>query len=297
MSEIIRLESVSYIYGKGTPYEKLALDAVDLSFEKGSVTGIIGRTGSGKSTLVKLLNGLERPAFGTVFFEGENIWKRPREIGKLRFKVGLVMQYPEYQLFEETVRKDIAFGPKNMKLPEDEIERRVLEAAKTVGLSEDTLDKAPFDLSGGRKRRVAIAGVMAMQPDLLVLDEPAAGLDPEGRKKVFDAIDRYRTERGATVIIVSHSMDDMAVWCDRLVILSEGRVAGTGTAREIFGDPGLIRSSGLDLPQVGVLADLLEDRGLKLSGTVTTVPEAVSAISELFLSRGVTPTTKGGGAG
>lgn len=293
MSEILRLENVSYIYSRRTPYEKKALDGIDLSFEKGSVTGIIGHTGSGKSTLVRLLNGLERPTEGRVFFNGEDIWKKPREIGRLRFRIGLVMQYPEYQLFEETVGRDIAYGPKNMKLPQAEIDRRVAESAATVGLSEDVLEMPPFDLSGGRKRRAAIAGVMAMEPEVLILDEPAAGLDPEGRNRVFDAVERYRVEKNATVIIVSHSMEEMAARCDRLVILCGGRIAASGMASDIFGDPGKLISAGLELPQVGTLAMLLEGNGLPLGRPVTTVGEAADAIAALLDAHGFPPLATG----
>ncbi|MBO4322034.1 MAG: energy-coupling factor transporter ATPase [Clostridia bacterium] len=293
MSEILRLENVSYIYSRRTPYEKKALDGIDLSFEKGSVTGIIGHTGSGKSTLVRLLNGLERPTEGRVFFNGEDIWKKPREIGRLRFRIGLVMQYPEYQLFEETVGRDIAYGPKNMKLPQAEIDRRVAESAATVGLSEDVLEMPPFDLSGGRKRRAAIAGVMAMEPEVLILDEPAAGLDPEGRNRVFDAVERYRVDKNATVIIVSHSMEEMAARCDRLVILCGGRIAASGMASDIFGDPGKLISAGLELPQVGTLAMLLEGNGLPLGRPVTTVGEAADAIAALLDAHGFPPLATG----
>ena len=293
MSEILRLENVSYIYSRRTPYEKKALDGIDLSFEKGSVTGIIGHTGSGKSTLVRLLNGLERPTEGRVFFNGEDIWKKPREIGRLRFRIGLVMQYPEYQLFEETVGRDIAYGPKNMKLPQAEIDRRVAESAATVGLSEDVLEMPPFDLSGGRKRRAAIAGVMAMEPEVLILDEPAAGLDPEGRNRVFDAVERYRVEKNATVIIVSHTKEEMAARCDRLVILCGGRIAASGMASDIFGDPGKLISAGLELPQVGTLAMLLEGNGLPLGRPVTTVGEAADAIAALLDAHGFPPLATG----
>ncbi|MCQ2427985.1 MAG: energy-coupling factor transporter ATPase [Clostridia bacterium] len=285
MSDIITLENITYVYSPGTPYEKKALDNISVSFEKGTVTGIIGHTGSGKSTLVRLLNGLERPSSGRVLLDGEDIWLKPKSIGKIRFRVGLVMQYPEYQLFEETVRKDIAFGPKNMKLPEDEIERRVRETAKTVGLSEEVLDMAPFDLSGGRKRRAAIAGVMAMTPEVLILDEPAAGLDPEGRKKVFDAISAYKEEHGATVIIVSHSMEDMAERCDRLCILNNGRIAAYGNSGDIFGDPSVLIGAGLDVPEITAVAYKLSERGLKLGKAVFTVSDAAEAVAEILKGR------------
>jgi len=294
MSVIIKLENISYVYSPGTPFEKRALDKIDLEIEKGSVTGIIGHTGSGKSTLVRLLNGLERPSEGTVYLDGENIWKKPKQIGKIRFRVGLVMQYPEYQLFEETVRKDIAFGPKNMKLSAEEIEKRVSDCAKTVGLSEDVLEMAPFDLSGGRKRRAAIAGVMAMYPEVLILDEPAAGLDPEGRKKVFDAIDEYRRERGATIIIVSHSMEDMADRCDDLVILNNGRIAASGKSSDIFGNPSILTGAGLDVPQISAVASLLAKRGKRLDKTVYTVKDAADGYEKLLKGKGILPRNNTG---
>ncbi|MBQ2758021.1 MAG: energy-coupling factor transporter ATPase, partial [Clostridia bacterium] len=207
---VLSLERVSYVYGEGTPFEIKALDDVSLTVREGSVTGIIGHTGSGKSTLVQLFNGLEKPQSGRVLLDGGDIWAEPKKMRDIRFRVGLVMQYPEYQLFEETIAADIAFGPRNMGLDEAEIAQRVSEAASFVGLSPDVLDKSPFDLSGGQKRRAAIAGVMAMRPEILVLDEPAAGLDPRGRDSILQGICAYGKQTGATVIIVSHSMEDMA---------------------------------------------------------------------------------------
>ena len=230
----IRLEDISYVYSAGTPYEKHALDNINLDIRAGVITGVIGHTGSGKSTLMQLLNGLERPTAGKVYLDGVDIWEQPKKISAVRFRVGLVMQYPEYQLFEETVEKDIAFGPRNMGLSDDEIARRVAEAAGFVGLAPELMKKSPFDLSGGEKRRVAIAGVMAMTPEVLVLDEPAAGLDPVGRSTIFDAVERYRAGTGATVIIVSHSMEDMARICDDVVVLSGGRIIMTGSTSEVF---------------------------------------------------------------
>ena len=188
MNEILRIENLSYVYGKGTPFEKIALDNVSVSFEKGKITGLIGHTGSGKSTLVNLLNGLNKPTSGKVYLDGKDIWENPKEITKIRFKVGLVMQYPEYQLFDETVRADIGFGPRNLGLSNSEVEERVVEAARFAGVSEDLLNKSPFELSGGQKRRVAIAGIIAMRPDVLVLDEPAAGLDPRGRREILGSL-------------------------------------------------------------------------------------------------------------
>ena len=222
----IRVEKVSYVYSPGTAYRTDALDNVSVDFEAGKITGLIGHTGSGKSTLVQMLNGLLKPHSGEIILDGKSIWEKPKEIGKVRFRVGLVMQYPEYQLFEETVRKDIAFGPKNMGMSDAQIEESIKTVAEIVGLDEEALEKSPFDLSGGQKRRAAIAGVMAMEPEVLVLDEPAAGLDPEGRNSIFAAIADYRKRKNATVIIVSHSMEDMANWCDNIVVMSNARILG-----------------------------------------------------------------------
>ncbi|MBO5755927.1 MAG: energy-coupling factor transporter ATPase, partial [Clostridia bacterium] len=216
--EIIRLEDVKCVYGKNTPFEITALDGVTVGFEKGSITGVIGHTGSGKSTLVQMLNGLLKPTEGRVLFEGKDIWKNKKDIGTLRFRVGLVMQYPEYQLFDETVEADIAYGPRNMGLSPDEIAERVKEAAAFVGLPDDLLKKSPLELSGGQKRRAAIAGVIAMRPEVLVLDEPAAGLDPRGKEEIFEGLLSDRAATGATVILVSHSMEDMAKYCENIVM-------------------------------------------------------------------------------
>ena len=211
MDSILKLENVCYTYGAGTPFEKRALDNVSVEFKRGAITGLIGHTGSGKSTLVNLLNGLYKPSEGKVFLDGEDIWQKPKEIAKIRARVGLVMQYPEYQLFDETVMEDIAFGPKNLGLSKDEIKARVLEAAEFSGIEKDLLFKSPFDLSGGQKRRVAIAGIIAMRPDVLVLDEPAAGLDPGGRREILGNLCKYVQKYNASVILVSHSMEDMAI--------------------------------------------------------------------------------------
>ncbi len=281
MSAKIELKNVTYAYGRGTPFEVVALDNVDLKIHAGLVTGIIGHTGSGKSTLVRLLNGLEKPESGSVLLDGEDIWAKPKEIGKVRFRVGLVMQYPEYQLFEETVATDIAFGPKNMGLPEDEIKRRVAEYAALVGISSSELEKSPFDLSGGQKRRAAIAGVMAMEPEVLVLDEPAAGLDPEGKRLILGAVREYALRRKATVVIVSHSMEDMAALCDRVVVVSKGKILCDGTRDEVFGAADLLISSGLDIPELTRVAMLLAKRGYKTDKTVYTLNDAAEEILKL----------------
>ena len=281
MAAKIELKHVTYAYGRGTPFEVVALDNVDLEIHPGLVTGIIGHTGSGKSTLVRLFNGLEKPESGNVLLDGKDIWENPKEIGKVRFRVGLVMQYPEYQRFEETVAADIAFGPKNMGLPNDEIQRRVAEYAALVGITEAETKKSPFDLSGGQKRRAAIAGVMAMEPEVLVLDEPAAGLDPEGKRLILGAVREYADRRKATVIIVSHSMEDMAELCDRVVVVSNGKILCNGTRDEVFSAAELLISSGLDVPELTRVAMLLAEKGYKTEKTVYTLEDATEEILKL----------------
>ena len=278
----VTLDHISYTYGKGTPFEVKALDDVSLTIRESAVTGIIGHTGSGKSTMVQLFNGLEKPESGKVLLDGEDIWAKPKEIRRVRFRVGLVMQYPEYQLFEETVRKDIAFGPRNMGLSEKEIDERVKEAAELVELDESFLSASPFDLSGGQKRRAAIAGVMAMRPEVLVLDEPAAGLDPRGRDTILHAVRRYGQNSGATVIIVSHSMEDMAIYCDDIVVMSQAKVFLSGTRDEVFSHASELASVGLDVPQITRLALLLQEKGVALPNGIYTVPAALSALLPLF---------------
>lgn len=278
----VTLDHISYTYGKGTPFEVKALDDVSLTIRESAVTGIIGHTGSGKSTMVQLFNGLEKPESGKVLLDGEDIWAKPKEIRRVRFRVGLVMQYPEYQLFEETVRKDIAFGPRNMGLSETEIAERVKEAAELVELDESFLSASPFDLSGGQKRRAAIAGVMAMRPEVLVLDEPAAGLDPRGRDTILHAVRRYGQKSGATVIIVSHSMEDMAIYCDDIVVMSQAKVFLSGSRDEVFSYASELASVGLDVPQITRLALLLQEKGVALPNGIYTVPAALSALLPLF---------------
>ena len=278
----IKVENVSYLYSPGTPFEVRALDDVSIEIKEHTVTGIIGHTGSGKSTLVQMFNGLVKPMSGRILLDGEDIWAEPKKIGSVRYRVGLVMQYPEYQLFEDTVVEDIAFGPKNMGLEKDEIDKRVREAAELVGLDGELLSKSPFDLSGGQKRRAAIAGVMAMRPEVLVLDEPAAGLDPAGRNSIFDGIKRYAEATGAAVIIVSHSMDDMAKYCEELVVLSKSKVAMSGNRKEVFSRCDELESIGLGVPQITRLVMLLRDRGVEISPDIYTVDEAERALAELF---------------
>ena len=281
MSKII-VENVSYVYSAKTPFEAVALNGVSLSIAKNRITGIIGHTGSGKSTLVQMFNGLIRPTSGRILLDGEDIWEKPKEIGKVRFRVGLVMQYPEYQLFEETVRADIAFGPRNMGLDAEEIERRVLECASFVGLDPSLLDKSPFDLSGGQKRRVAIAGVMAMKPEVLVLDEPAAGLDPIGRSSIFGGIKKYAEATGASVVIVSHSMEDMARYCDDIVVMSDSKVAMTGNRNDIFSRAEELEAIGLDVPEITKLMMMLRERGIDLPCGIYTVEDAERCLMSVY---------------
>ena len=277
MSEII-LSGVGYSYGKKTPYETKALDNVSVTIARGKITGIIGHTGSGKSTLVQMLNGLIEPDKGKVKIDLQDIWENRKDIRKYRFKVGLVMQYPEYQLFEETIRKDIAFGPRNMGLSEEEIEERVLEAARFVDLDEALLEKSPFELSGGQKRRAAIAGIIAMRPDVLVLDEPAAGLDPRGRASIFKNISDYREKTGRTVVIVSHSMEDVARYCDELIVMSAAKVLMCGTPNKVFSQPEILVKNGLDIPQIAHLNMLLREKGIDLGDGIYTVEGAFERI-------------------
>ncbi len=278
MNEIIKLEDVSFSYSIKTPFETTALRHIDVGFEKGKITGLIGHTGSGKSTLVQLLNGLIRPESGRVLLQGVDIWEKPKEITSVRFRVGLVMQYPEYQLFAETVREDIAFGPKNMKLSDEEIDSRVSEAAAFVGLTEEMLDKSPFDLSGGQQRRAAIAGVVAMRPEVLVLDEPAAGLDPRGRRQILSGLAEYGRKSGSTVIFVSHSMEDMAHYCDNVVVMDHARILMQGSVSEVFSHSEELEAAGLDIPQIAKIATALRKRGIALSGDLYTVDGVKTAL-------------------
>jgi energy-coupling factor transport system ATP-binding protein len=278
----LQMENLCYRYGKGTPYEKLVLDGLDISFEGGCITGLIGHTGCGKSTLVQLCNGLLKPERGRVLLDGRDIFENPKEIAKVRFRVGLVFQYPEYQLFEETVRKDIAFGPTNMGLSEEEIARRVEQAARFVGISPKLLDQSPFELSGGQKRRVAIAGVIAMDPEVLILDEPAAGLDPMGREDILGGVRAYQRESGSTVIIVSHSMEDMARYADRLLVMQDGKLCMDGTPGEVFSDKEALNCIGLDIPQITRFMGLLAERGAQVNGNIYTVEGAVQELSRLL---------------
>lgn len=279
----IKVEGVSYVYSEGTPFSVKALDNVSFTVPSGKITGVIGHTGSGKSTLVQMFNGLVRPSSGRILLDGIDIWENGKKMQGLNFKVGLVMQYPEYQLFEETVKKDIAFGPKNMKLSDEEIAERVQYGIKFCNISPDIVERSPFDLSGGQKRRVAIAGVMAMKPEVLVLDEPAAGLDPRGREEILEGIRSFQRDTGTTVIIVSHSMEDMAKYCDEAVVMADGRVFAQGSREEIFAREDELRGIGLSIPEVTSLIHILKENGFPLDGEYYTVEEAADAIAKLLL--------------
>ncbi len=282
----LELKSVSYIYGAKTPFEKKALDGLDLTIKDGAMTGLIGHTGSGKSTVAQLLNGLYAPTSGKVLLDGEDINKNKKTLYETKFKVGLVFQYPEYQLFEETVAKDIAYGPKNMGCSDEETRERVIEAAKFVGLTAAMMNKSPFELSGGQKRRAAIAGILAMRPSLLVLDEPAAGLDPRGRDDILSKIVEYRRKMNSSVLIISHSMEDMAKYCDEIIVMNKGKVYMHGTPDEIFADPLALRDVGLNVPQITKLIYKLSESGIKFSKPIYTVEDACEEITKLMKQRG-----------
>jgi energy-coupling factor transport system ATP-binding protein len=262
-----------------------ALEGIHLNIRENAITGLIGHTGSGKSTLVQLLNGLTRPTSGRVLLDGKDIWEEPKKIKFVRFRVGLVMQYPEYQLFEETVRADIAFGPKNMGLSAEEIAERVCEAAALTGLDESLLEHSPFDLSGGQKRRVAIAGVIAMRPEVLVLDEPAAGLDPRGRDTILHMLRDYQQKTGATVIIVSHSMEDMARFCDDIIVLAQGKLVMQGRGHEVFARSQELSDVGLNIPEISRLCLMLRERGIPMDDGIFTVEQAEQCLLRLLASR------------
>jgi energy-coupling factor transport system ATP-binding protein len=272
--KIIETRGIRYVYSAGTPFEKVAVDDISIAMDQGDFIGIIGHTGSGKSTFVQHLNGLLRPAAGNIFVNGRDIWEDPKKIREVRFEVGLVFQYPEHQLFEETVERDIAFGPANMGLCAQEIADRVREAAGFVGLSPDVLDKSPFELSGGQKRRAAIAGVLAMRPKVLILDEPTAGLDPRGREQILGEITRYHKRTGSTVLLVSHNMEDIARYTRRVMVINEGRLFGFGAVDEVFSRVDELLEMGLALPQVTRIFHALAGRGFAVSGHVYTVAAA-----------------------
>ena len=280
MEPILQVQNLNFIYSAGTPFQHQALENVSFSVARGEFIGIIGHTGSGKSTLMQQLNGLLKPTSGTILLDGKDIWSDKKLTRQARFRVGLVFQYPEYQLFEETVYKDIAFGPKNMGLKEDEIDRRVREAAATVGLTEAQLQVSPFDLSGGQKRRVAIAGVLAMEPEVLILDEPTAGLDPVGRAGILQNIEDYRRTHNATIMMVSHSMDDVARLTDRLLVLNGSHLAMDGTPAEVFARAEELVEMGLNIPQVTRVFLELRKMGLNVE-PVYTLQQAVDTLTAL----------------
>ena len=280
MAPILEIKNLNHIYSAGTPFEHIALNDVSFSVERGEFIGVIGHTGSGKSTLMQHLNGLLKPTSGEVLLDGQNIWSDKKLTRQSRFRVGLVFQYPEYQLFEETVYKDIAFGPKNMGLSQEEVDRRVREAAGFVGLTEAQLEVSPFDLSGGQKRRVAIAGVIAMEPEVLILDEPTAGLDPDGREGVLKNIEAYRQAKNATIMMVSHSMNDVARLANRLLVMNGARLAFDGTPAEVFEHAQELVDMGLDIPEITRVFLRLQQLGLPVR-QVYTMEQAVKELSRL----------------
>ena len=285
MDTVIRTENLTHVYSRGTPFEKTAISGISVEIHAGELVAVIGHTGSGKSTFMQHLNGLLRPDGGTVYVDGEDIFATKEATRDVRFKVGLVFQYPEYQLFEETVYKDISFGPKNMKLSEAEIDERVREAAHFTGVGEELFERSPLELSGGQKRRVAIAGVMAMRPRVLILDEPTAGLDPAGCAGILQNITDYRRETGSTVLLVTHSMDDAAKIAGRLIVFHEGSVAMDGTPEEVFSRQQELVGMGLDVPQSAAIADALRARGVKLPKSIYTLDSLREAV--LGLAEGV----------
>lgn len=286
MSEIIKVEHLSYVYNPGMPDATAALDDVSFSIEEGDFVGVMGSTGSGKSTLISHFNGLNKPTSGTIYVDGRNMWAQGENLRDFRFLVGLVMQYPEYQLFEETCARDIAYGPKNMGLDDAEVARRVREAAQFVGLSDELLEKSPFELSGGQKRRVAIAGVMAMHPRVLVLDEPAAGLDPEGRDTILSQIQEYHKATGITVVLVSHSMEDIARYANRVLVLSKAKIAMYDTVEQVFARAPELLELGLSVPQVTQIFLRLKEMGLDIATDVYTIPYAVKTIRKALQGKG-----------
>lgn len=283
----LETQNLTYVYGEGTPFKITALDNVNINLEKGEFVAVIGHTGSGKSTLVQHLNGLLKASNGCVLLDGENIHESKAKLFDARFRVGLCFQYPEYQLFESTVYKDIAFGPTNMGLSEAEIDDRVRSAAKYVGIPDEMLAKSPFDLSGGEKRRVAIAGVISMEPEILILDEPTSGLDPRGREQILELIKNYREKTGKTVIIVSHSMDDVARFATKVIVMNDAKVEKTGTVDHIFENSSRLREIGLSVPQITEVFIKLREKGYPVSEKVYTVEQGYLELKKLFEGRGI----------
>lgn len=280
---IIETQNLTYVYGEGTPFKKVAVDDVNLKIEEGELVGVIGHTGSGKSTLIQHFNALLKPTGGKIFIDGEQInWEDKKSLRAIRFKVGLVFQYPEYQLFEDTVYKDISFGPKNMGLSDEEIDRRVRDTARLVGIDEKMLDKSPFDLSGGQKRRVAIAGVMAMEPKVLILDEPTAGLDPKGRETILSMIREYHKEKKNTVMLVSHSMEDVAKNATKILVMNKGRLFCYDDTKSVFARAEELKGMGLSVPQITNVFNNLKKRGISISDDVYTVEYAEKLVKKLM---------------
>ena len=282
----IQTKGLTYRYGIGTPFEKTAVDHVDLEIESGSFVGIIGHTGSGKSTLIQHLNGLLKPTEGSILLDGKDIWAEKAQMRQVRFRVGLVFQYPEYQIFEETVAKDIAFGPRNMGLAEEEVQARVKDTAAIVGLSDDILEQSPFLLSGGQKRRVAIAGVMAMRPEVLILDEPTAGLDPRGREEILEEIKAYRRQTGATILLVSHSMEDVARHAQQILVMNAGKVFCYGTVENVFRRSQELQAIGLAVPQITRVCNALRAKGIPLTEDIFTVEQAKEQLIAWYRKKG-----------
>lgn len=285
MTHAIETIGLTHYYSKGTVQQVAAINDVNLTIEKGELVGVIGHTGSGKSTLISHFNGLLKPDAGKVLVDGTDIWKDKETLRNTRFKVGLCFQYPEYQLFEETVFKDIAFGPKNMKLSEAEVKDRVLRAAEFVGVKPEHLDKSPFDLSGGEKRRVAIAGVMSMEPEVLIFDEPAAGLDPQGRRELIKLIRDYREQTGSAVVIVSHSMEDIASLADKVIVMNNSRIEMQGTVDEVYSRGGELRRIGLNIPEITEIFLRLRARGFDVPANVYTVEQGAAILKALASGR------------
>ncbi len=283
---IIKTENLNYVYSEKTPFEKSALKNVNIEIEQGEFVGIIGHTGSGKSTLVQHFNGLIKPTSGKIFVDGKDIWENEKEIASLRFKVGLVFQYPEYQLFDETVASDIAFGPRNMGLGDEEIKERVQMAAHYVGLTDEILAKSPFDLSGGQKRRAALAGVLAMKPKVLILDEPTAGLDPIGRDTILSRISKFREESNTTVLLVSHSMEDVAKVADKVLVMNEGQAVMFDTVEKVYSHSDELHEMGLNVPHITKVVSKLRKNGVDIPAGIYTVDKAYEVLLELFKKGG-----------
>lgn len=282
---VIKTENLSYVYGEGTPFRKVAVDDVNIEINEGELVGVIGHTGSGKSTLIQHFNGLLKPTSGKIFIDGEELWADKSRLRPIRFKVGLVFQYPEYQLFEETVYKDIAFGPKNMGLTESEIDRRIRDTIRLVGLNDSILDKSPFELSGGQKRRVAIAGVMAMEPKVLILDEPASGLDPKGREQILGLIKEYHREKKNTVLLVSHSMEDVAKHAEKILVMNRAKVFCYDTPVNVFHRADELEKMGLAVPQITSVFNRLKAMGYDIKEDVYTVDFGKNLLLEKLMKK------------